>query len=414
MVLGAHTTLKSMKLSVTLKYPLVDLGLTKFLSLTELIFVNYLVSNVGPGLLPTSLTSLTIRLLDIPPRDTFLSLTLLVHLEIQVHRESIDPNRDEFIDLEDLPNLKTLIFDGDNDIVSEGDNQPITGISVPMSLKILKLRCNRSQIPSRCVMPLLEKLYVNQIVFPPTLTHLSIMGLYEPIQLPESLVKLKQMINQASIPRQLKKLVWANPHIGWETNKSQLKLPSSNDYPPNLETLNLNGIEDDFKFEVPQTIKYLSISLTHGHNLMPYNQQPLSIFSISSKIITISQQQQQQQQQWLPHNTTHLTCDIRSLFPALFRLDEVINHTNVSTLHLSNPHFLFNFTIQRLDADNRNVLVFESQFLIGGIITQQRKTNSQQYDPIYVYLDPLPSSSSPFELRIYNQTLVDTLVLSKE
>ncbi|EGG17455.1 hypothetical protein DFA_08450 [Cavenderia fasciculata] len=433
LILGQHTTLKSLKLDITTDCTLSDLGLDKFVSLTELELINYFVSEISPGLLPNSLTSLTLPTFDIPRRDTFLSLTSLVYLHIDMDNDSLEGvNEHPFIDLESLSTLKTLKIYAGKD---EGDIS--ISISVPPSLNTLDLCTSNVQIPTRCQMPMLEKLYVEQIllvkesinvlsqcpsitklvindcfaivpaniipstlekltirkdtivlghvVLPQSLTHLTITGYYEPIKLPESLIKLKQTIDITSpalLPQHLKKLVWFK-----SPSQYTLALPSS--YPPNLETLDLSGIEDEFTIDVPPTIKYLSISLYPLSNIGQTNPPP--IYTISTKISKPTQLLSQ----WLPLNTTHLTCCLKevSTREVAFRLDQVINHTNVRYLSIVSYSKTYQFSIQRLDLDNRNVLVLETKSLQGGIITQQQRISinntqqQQQYDPIYLYFD---------------------------
>ncbi|EGG17424.1 hypothetical protein DFA_08419 [Cavenderia fasciculata] len=446
--LGPHPTLKSLRLNLTTLDSLADLGLTNLVSLTELNFewTSGFVNNVGPGLLPNSLTFLSIQVLGVPPRDTFLSLTSLVTLDIYHEKQAISQETEKpFIDLESLSNLKTLTF-LDNDDPSNNTNYSIE-ISVPPSLKTLRFPSKSARIPSRCTMPLLEKLYVQQrslidgrvclsscntpslkkltlykcrdiiasnifsstlekitickktdqpilgqVVFPPSLIHLTIVGdHYEPVRLPDSLVKLKHTIktlsDALSLPQHLKKLICL---------KSVFPFSCSNNYPPNLETLNLTDIKGDFTIDnIPPTIKYLSITLNHTPNIS--NSPP--IYSISSRISKINQLQQ-----WLSVNTTHLTCDIigvkyvagRYNKTGAFRLDEIINHTNVRYLQLNISNTTtFQFTIQRLDKDNRNILVLETKTMQGGIITQQRKSD---YDGDPIYLNFLFSYNS-FDLK---------------
>ncbi|EGG15320.1 hypothetical protein DFA_10154 [Cavenderia fasciculata] len=89
------------------------------------------------------------------------------------------------------------------------------------------------------------------------------------------------------------------------------------------------GEEGDFTINVQPTIKYLSIPL---NPIIPTTKTSNPIYSISSRI-TITDQSQQQ---WLPTNTTHLTCYLKDHLqkPLTFRLDEIINHTNVRYLTL--------------------------------------------------------------------------------
>ncbi|EGG17350.1 hypothetical protein DFA_08345 [Cavenderia fasciculata] len=378
--LGTHTTLKSLALNIGNTMTLVDLGLIKFVSLTKLSFKSHCVSDIGPGLLPSSLTSLTLRPREIPPQDTFLSLKSLVKLKIFMATNEMDKDVDDrpCIDLSTLSNLKLLKVHYDN---QDNDDHCIDLI-VPTSLKILYLWCACLQIPSQCTMPQLEKLIVHQrilnglkinlplqcpslnklsiidckemlladiiipstvkkitidkksivdnilvqVALPPMLTHLSIKGhSYEYIQrLPDSLVKLKQTFNSfkapfSSLPRHLKKL---SLQVQCDTD---FVLPSGN--LPNLETLNLFKMIGDFKIgAIPPTIKNLSISL--NPKISPNG---LSIFSIGPRIDGTADGQVSQ---WLPYNTTHLTCHLTNFqmgidSKAVFRLDQVINHTNI-------------------------------------------------------------------------------------
>ncbi|EGG19209.1 hypothetical protein DFA_02457 [Cavenderia fasciculata] len=445
--LGPHTTLKSLTLENGNTY-LLDLGLDTFVSLTELTLKDHWASGLEQGLLPSSLTSLTLRMMDIPPLDTFLSLTSLVKLDIDMKRVTTNNEDKEdlsSINLESLTNLKTLTIRdqrGDRDINYE--------IITPPSIKILTLSSNCLQIPLRCVIPHLEEFNVRQnllidgkvnmypsikklviynfyeplpsnivipstveklniykiktrdnrnvnilgqVVFPPTLTHLRISGDWEHVILPESLIKLNLTFDQAtsiSIGHlvHLKHLVWRS------CDSTSLVLPSS--YPPNLETLDIIDIADadiintiDY---IPPTIKNLSIRLTKPTDKQILETHGYPIFSISSRVKTTNNQSQPQQQQlWLPSNITHLTCLILIESRAAFRLDEIINHTNVRYLSLDTYTTSLHFTIQRLDNNNNNVLILEKDTLQGGIITQRISINSQQqqqqYDPIYLYIN---------------------------
>ncbi|EGG19143.1 hypothetical protein DFA_02390 [Cavenderia fasciculata] len=415
----------------------------KFVSLKELTFKMFLNNDsLNLHLLPSSLSSLTLRLSFIPEHDTFISLTSLVNFNIYI--ENFQEDEDGlFINLDGLTSLETFKFE-ERESLTLGY---IVKISLPLSIKILTLRSSFIKISSESVLPMLEKLYayqnlliddnislssspllkklvidycvetitanlipttieklkiyketqdkdiLGQIVFPPNLTHLSILGEdCESVQpLSESLIKLKQTVNSQSpvtLPQQLKKLTLY-------FNDPNLVFPStSSNYPPHLETLNLIDIQGDFKFSVPPITKYLSLLILPNHNLelnLKKNVQ-LPIYSITSKIQkTIIADQQQ----WLPSNTTHLTLDLclkkldDDSMVVAFRLDEIINHTNVRYLSITihKTTFLLQFSIQRLDAESSNVLVLERQSLTGGIITQRKSINNQQqqYDIIYLY-----------------------------
>ncbi|EGG19155.1 hypothetical protein DFA_02402 [Cavenderia fasciculata] len=394
-----------------------------------------------------SLTKLTLSLSNIPPQNAFISLKSLVYLKMDLLEEDNDQEEHVMdslcLDLSSLLNLETFKFreDGFDEFTDYDDD--IINIILPPSLKIMSIFSKRTQIPSgnKYIMPVLEKLYVVQsllidekislsltpslkklviyqcdepipsnlipsnlekltvyrypghkdtlglVVFPPSLTHLSIKGDYlEPsVRLPQSLIKLNITTDYLTVtlPQHLKKLVWT---IGSRSKKiyPNLELSSSNNYPLHLETLNFYNIVGHFTIKVPPVTKYLSIPLYSS----------TKIYSISSRITVTKpiDQQSQQQQLWLPHNTTHLTCYSKNRPNMVFRLDEVINHTNVGYLTIIVETKTFQFTIQRLDSDNRNVLVLEKQTLQGGIITQRKTLNNQQqqhqhYDPIYIYLD---------------------------
>ncbi|EGG19065.1 hypothetical protein DFA_02309 [Cavenderia fasciculata] len=437
--LGPHSSLKSLTLDIYASYTARELALDQFVSLTELTLNGYSVSGIGPGVLPSSLTSLTLTLTGFPPRDTFIALTSLVYLEIHVEGDEQEEEEKLFIDLETLNNLKTFDY---NENWYEKDC--IIEISVPPSIVILYLWSENVQIAQQqctTIMPVLEKLYLleslltggkinlqlqcpslkklciydcqntipsnlipptleklsihnnssndilDQFVYPPSLTHLSIIGdscdQYAK-SLSGSLVKLKSalttsFLSSPSFTRhdQLKKLVWI---YGYGGQGDDLDLSQSN-----LETIDLTYMQGFLTVSIPPSTKYLTIFLLQKH------QPDIPIFSILDRITKPKEDQsQQQQEQWLPINTTHLTCEMScSQAKWSFRLDEIINHTNIRYLSFSMANTTFlQFSIQRLDSDNTNVLVLERQSLLGGIITQKSKTNLQQQDvPIYLNFD---------------------------
>ncbi|EGG24164.1 hypothetical protein DFA_06310 [Cavenderia fasciculata] len=357
--LGQHTTLKSMKLKVDTRCTLYDLGLTRFVSLTDLSFKNQFVSSMGPGLLPISLTSLTLKLNKTPPRDTFHSLKSLVKLKItleNVPKGEVEEEQQAIIDLEHLPNLETFKLT-DNKSYKKGKKYSIEMI-VPPSIKILTIWSDWAQVPSQCVMPLLETIDVYKA--------------------------------SVSLPRGLEKLTY------WSLDPSCHLMTFPSNYPPNLETIDLLDIESNELVidNIPPPVTNLSIPLKRSGKLW-------SDYSITSKLTKAIVSQQQQ---WLPLNTTHLTCKLWVVSPKfVFRLDEVINHTNVRDLSIIIDDFshvpfpTYQFSIQRLDKDNNNVLVLEKLTMTGGIITQRRISKNQQqqqqqdqqtqYHPIYLHFD---------------------------
>ncbi|EGG24169.1 hypothetical protein DFA_06315 [Cavenderia fasciculata] len=375
--LGQHTTLRSLKLDVGTSCTLSDLGLKRFVSLTDLSFKNHFVSSMGPDQLPISLTSLTIRLNKTPPRDTFHSLKPLVKLKITLQNVpgEVEAQEQGFFDLEHLRNLETFKIT-DNNYHPTGFKYSME-ISIPPSIKTLTIRSNWVRIPSQCVMPLLETLRVDGSIF---------------IDGRVSLITCQS----------LKK-------TGIYYKCHSMTFPS--DYPPNLETIDLLRLKVDHLVldNIPPCITKLLMPLTKSGKLWRGGPRFYSITSRLTKAIS-------QQPQWLPLNTTHLTCKLWGEYAVfVFRLDEVINHTNVRDLSIiidnfsSGPLTTYHFAIQRLDADNRNVLVLEKQSLTGGIITQRQiTTNNQQqqqddqqtqsqYHPIYLHFET--RSDSPYELK---------------
>ncbi|EGG13452.1 hypothetical protein DFA_11213 [Cavenderia fasciculata] len=413
LTLGHHSeTLKSLQLQVNTPYRLADLGLTKFVCLTELTFVNNFVSQIGPGLLPSSLTSLTLPLIGIIPRNTFLSLkslkTLKIHYEIEKVRE-----QQRFIDLESLPVLKMLSICDKNDPTI--DKSTLSRCPMPQLEKLcieqsefILGRVNLGSCPSikklfvfNCLVSMpniipstVEKLTIiktcfentilEQVVLPPLLTCLTLTRqCAEEVKLPESLIKLKQYVEKVplSLPQNLKKLLLTTYRKNYFEN---FELPSQ--YPPNLESLDLSSIPGIYKLDIPPMTKYLSIIVDRDYDETQLSFEKMvidntpPIFSIGSRIRnSISQPQ------WLPPTTTHLDCLIKAMGHkngVRFRLDE------------------------RLDPYNRNVLVLETQTLQGGIISQrksstndQQQQQQQQYDPIYLHFT-VDKDSSPYRLNL--------------
>ncbi|EGG21036.1 hypothetical protein DFA_00906 [Cavenderia fasciculata] len=323
-----------------------------------------------------------------------------------------------YLDLQGLCALKTLTL-GDGHYPTD-DRQYCIEVSVPPSLKILYLMsecAHRTSLYNAIVGKItfnanVEKIRIEKftrepilegLVFPPSVTHLTISGEYEPVQLPESLIKLKMPIdnnnnNQGGLInlQYLKKLIYTTDQPN--NNDIQFVLPSTStaavaaaDYPPNLETLNLIQIKSNYTIDnLPPTIKYLSILLNNTNNDRSQKYPP--IFSINSRLSNISQIQ------WLPYNTTHLTCQLEiTLQQGAFRLDQVINHTNVRHLCLIISDTILHFSIQRLDTGKHKVLVLETKSISGGIITQRKTNYNQQYDPIYLHFKV--AGSGPFELK---------------
>ncbi|EGG19145.1 hypothetical protein DFA_02392 [Cavenderia fasciculata] len=305
-----HTSLKSLTLKTLSISDLGSMQLNQLVSLTELTF-HHKVTNLGSGLFPNSLTSLTITLIEIPPRDTFNSLKCLVKLEINMENEDVgeQQQQQQFIDLYNLPNLKTFKF-----IEYQIQRIDFIEIRLPPSLKILHLLADYLQIPSQCSTPMLERLYVNQCLL--------INGKFNLMSSPSikklSISKCNQIIPAAIIiPSSVEKLTIKK--VGDQQIFGQVVLP------PALTHLSINGINCESVQPLPESLVKLKQTI---------NESPVS----------------------LPQHLEKLVIKIKA--------------TN------------------KLDSDNKNVLVLERQMLLGGIITQRKSiTNQEKYDPIYLYLD---------------------------
>ncbi|EGG24364.1 hypothetical protein DFA_06514 [Cavenderia fasciculata] len=164
-ILGRHTSLKSLKLQINTPYTLADLGLDKLVSLTELSFKSHFVSSMAPeDQLPIGLTSLTLRLNKTPPRDAFHSLRSLVKLKIILQNASSLPFPEEveeeeevvvvvpeqpLINLEHLPNLNTFKLDDNTKKLDEVINHTnvrhltiiydATGMVIPYYFSLTRL-----------------------------------------------------------------------------------------------------------------------------------------------------------------------------------------------------------------------------------------------------------------------------------
>ncbi|EGG18815.1 hypothetical protein DFA_02554 [Cavenderia fasciculata] len=423
--LGHHPSRKTLELNVdTRQYTPIELGLSKFLSLTELKFKSYCVSSIGGGgggrpdpVFPSSLTSLTLRPTEIPAhyyeeedlRTTISVPPSLKILTIWSHYVHI-PHECTMPLLENLNVTASLLTDGNISLLSS------------KSIKKLYLKGCYKTIPPNIIPPSVQRVTfdtitiedksLDNVIFPPCLTHLSIIGeYYHPVwNLPPSLVKLKQRVDKvpSTLPQHLEKLAWGVFETG-KSSQTDLQFPSS--YPPHLEMLDFYNVDGPFTLDnIPPIIKHLKVQMTRDRGQWPYPKL-FSIGSMMSKRII----SQSPSELWLPQNTTHLTCNFKYFSEnAVFRLDQVINHTNVRSLSIiiqdntyySDDHiYTFQFSIQRLDTKNRNVLVLETQTLQGGIITQKSNNNQQQqqqqqqlYDPIYLYFD-LKIASSSYELK---------------
>ncbi|EGG24185.1 hypothetical protein DFA_06332 [Cavenderia fasciculata] len=190
---------------------------------------------------------------------------------------------------------------------------------------------------------------------------------------------------------------------------------------PLLETLRVDGsllVDGRVSLKSSQSLKKLVIRECENvipANIIPSTVEKVTIHNYAERINIL-------EQVVFPPSLTHLTVsgdcknpiklpqslvklkmnEFTSKSGSVFRLDEGINHTNVRDLSIiiengtNQPPTTYQFSIQRLDADNRNVLVLEKQTMTGGIITQRKQEHESEYDPINLRYT---GSNSTFELK---------------
>ncbi|EGG17443.1 hypothetical protein DFA_08438 [Cavenderia fasciculata] len=445
--IGSHQHVKTLTLNLTtpLQIPLCELGLDRLSSLTTLSLKSDFVSKIKPGILPTSLTSLSLKARKIPSDDLFLPLKSLVHLKISYCCSMImaEDSKEYCVNLESLGSLVSFKFyEDDLDV----DDRTRIEVRPPPSLTNLCLLSPSVHIPSpRYSLPLLDRLSVpfgslvggkvsllsspllktlimtdcDGIVpaglipqsvetvkicsglqsntlepgsIPSSVTNLRLDLFHGSMTLlPESLTKLDMIRSMTedtttlTLPSQLQHIKWRS---NWGARTLLLTLPTT--YPVNLHTLNMLNLSGDYRVSVPPTITSLSIPLFEKESIEDRSD-AITVFTIAKKINIINNLQQQQE--WLPNSTTHLCCRLLKKRESTvnFRLDQVINQTNVKQLEFQLGGEIYNFSIKRLDQQNKSVLFVDSKSLYGGIITQRISSSSsmvdgQSFAPIYLYL----------------------------
>ncbi|EGG21020.1 hypothetical protein DFA_00889 [Cavenderia fasciculata] len=195
------------------------------------------------------------------------------------------------------------------------------------------------------------------------------------------------------LPDSIKELDW-NRQTNTQTLSSTLETLSwgymgpANDNPMNLP------------FMFPSTIQHIkctTITFPLPPSLISLECQFDTTCLIDNSYYSISKFNYQQQQDnnnnnllLLPLNLRKLKIQANEIFGEgiskfSFRLDEVINQTNVETLSIvMSRRILFKATIKRLEKDNSRVLIVDNKSLFGGIIHQSRQSNNE-YAPIYLH-----------------------------
>ncbi|EGG21023.1 hypothetical protein DFA_00892 [Cavenderia fasciculata] len=377
--------------------------------------------------LPISLTSLDIVFECTVPSNFFQSLVSLESITMRLEEDDDD-------DYDQTPKVTTL---------------DLTNLYVLNSLKLFPSRLFDASLIKLPLSSSLKTLYVSKLTnlstqfFPTTLTSLDMNCAqidYETIELPNSLIELtlvkyqdEDPIPVGFIPSSVKTLLIPSHERDLEI--IPLSIPSS------VETLTLYGYDGPTTSEyLPDSIKelvwnretdtqtlpskletlycryiYISVNPIYHSCVFPSTIQhieypgiitfplPPSLTSLSCEInstylvdnsyysiskFNYKQQQQQQDNLLLPLNLRKLKMETRDISGKFsFRLDQVINQTNIEKLTFTFYRgILFKATIKRLDKDNSRVLIVDNKSLFGGIISQSRQSNNNEYAPIYLHI----------------------------
>ncbi|EGG24861.1 hypothetical protein DFA_03106 [Cavenderia fasciculata] len=363
-----------------------------FSSLVSLTTLEMRVKDIETGVLPASLTSLNLSFQDHLPKDFLKPLASLVNLELNAvmsYDTAANTGSSCLLDFRPLHSLKTLHFyyEFEDEGIPHGrptlQYEPYTVDFIPATLHSLTIQYSSLA----CAAPLPSSLTYLDIgqchgqlpvgLVPHGVTHLRIGSLGLGLQkgsIPTSVTKLSlgyyngpttssflpDSIKQLSwnrkyrdgrvpLPKQLEKLEWAGkrfePLYGSQLNGCPVTLTS---------------------LTIPMSIDYIP----RGRNY---------IFSLSDHFPNY-QDGDDNHHLLLPPSIKHLTCRIE-MGPGIccFRLDQVINQTNVErlTINFMNYNKHASFDIKRLDENNSQILMVDRRSIFGGFITQQRRSNQQ-------------------------------------
>ncbi|EGG13322.1 hypothetical protein DFA_11083 [Cavenderia fasciculata] len=419
--------------------PMNRLHLNRLTSLTYLHVGT--VSNLVTGMLPTTLTFIRLKYAERnPPFDFFLTCKSLKSLYLVSSCDSLD-NDGIVVDTLDLqaldkletfnynthvtghfnPNLKVLLPSSQSsslvnliikeDLIGYHGFLPNRLIKLEISQKML-IECNSSQLAPTlkklvlrdCKLPIPIGLIPNGVTkiiikgrpvvkdvtlrsFPSTVKHL-VIGQYDgPVDyFPESLKSLdwsrdvSDHLLQLNLPEGLEKLTWSSK------NEDIFITHPPPKYPSTLKSIDYSNLVGSYNLlDFPSSLTSLSM-IIHRKEII----NSISIFSIFNN-------PNQTQPSRLPSNITKLYCRLAhydSYESLSFRLDEIINQTNVEdfTIYFSGFRYC-QFNIKRLDENNLNVLLVDNDSLFGGIITQQQLNQNQNnnnqnnniYKPLYLH-----------------------------
>ncbi|EGG21017.1 hypothetical protein DFA_00886 [Cavenderia fasciculata] len=415
-----------------------SLGLAKLQYLKTLKIDSIMTGPSSPvPLFPTSLVSLNIEMSHTPPADLFRSLVSLESLTLSVHSEHVD--MDYALDLTTLHALESFeLYVNTASIESSAIQLPFASslrhlrisahlrnlttqffpqssltsldidtsslnfdtVALPTSLVTLRLQPpSQIAVPPGYIPNSVKNLFIVLYggaglldgAIPSSVEELTMFG-YEgavtPNNFPNSIKKLTwnrvNSVNtvETTLPNQLEKFKWMT-HIDVDPGFTH---PS---YPSTLLELEFSGFPSIHPpISYPSSLTKLNCSIAPIQD----NGQPNDT-AAATPIYSISSLRQLQDGPF-----KFSTILLRKLVLKLeqrgsFRLDQVINQTNVEKLSLcgfSNEDAWFKATIKRLDKDNASVLIVDNKSLFGGIIHQSRQPNNDSstkdiYRPIYIH-----------------------------
>ncbi|EGG15904.1 hypothetical protein DFA_09573 [Cavenderia fasciculata] len=202
-----------------------------------------------------------------------------------------------------------------------------------------------------------------------------------PDYIPNSIKRLSWFGNIDTLPQGLECLKWKYPFDSFVYPSSSSSSSSSSSPPPVIRALP--------PINIPQSLTKLTLELD-------------AILKVEDHLIYSISKLRQQDDTYniLPNSISKLKIKLpyhQLNTPFSFRLDEIINQTNVETLSIYGAgRVWFNATIKRLESDHSSVLLVSNKSLFGGIIKQTKlnQSGSNQYAPIYLHYNKLHESPS--------------------
>ncbi|EGG19010.1 hypothetical protein DFA_02253 [Cavenderia fasciculata] len=425
-----------------------DIRLDKLQSLKDLVL--FPVIHTLPGFLPVSLTSLSIEFTKEPPSNIFQSLVSLSKLTLYVTLDDALRQHSYAIDLTNLGSLKSFHFYPGESVANSSIlrlplsssletliifNQctltnlstlffPTTLTSLDISVKLM-LDMERVCLPTTLKKLTLAKCNVTIPVgfipanvntltiksdedvgllegsIPSLVERLTLFGYNGPINsryLPNSIKFLSwnRIKDDHWLPERLDKLAW----MDFDSTRPQI----ISSYPSTIRSLDYSNLFGEFQIIVPPSLNslYCSLRSTLSIDNVPIYSLTRSNLKMPKNDIDYDYDYDNYNGQTflLPSNLKKLK--IKLFHPSRdetlsFRLDDIINQTNIDQLSIYiHGRLLFKTTIKRLD--HQSVMLVNSKTLFGGIINQKQKieinnnnqnnnnnNNNNNYLPFYLH-----------------------------